>query len=92
MLGIGIVYINLAQIINALSLQYVVLCALVVLGAIIGAVLCIIGAFILYNYYNSRSLYGKYGRNRRCCGFNSIKQNGIDAFCSKFHQDFKVLS
>lgn len=37
MLGIGIAYTDLAQIINALSLQYVVLCALVVLGAIIGA-------------------------------------------------------
>lgn len=37
MLGIGIAYTNLGQIINALSLQYVILCALVVLGAIIGA-------------------------------------------------------
>lgn len=37
MLGIGIAYTDLGQIINALSLQYVVLCALVVLGAIIGA-------------------------------------------------------
>lgn len=37
MLGIGIAYTDLGQIINALSLQYVVLCALVVLGAVIGA-------------------------------------------------------
>ena len=37
MLGIGIAYTDLGQILNALSLQYVILCALVVLGAIIGA-------------------------------------------------------
>lgn len=37
MLGIGIAYTDLGQIINALSLQYVVLCALVVIGAVIGA-------------------------------------------------------
>lgn len=37
MLGIGVAYTDLGQIISAFSLQYVVLCALVVIGAIIGA-------------------------------------------------------
>lgn len=37
MLGIGIAYTNLAEIIASFSLQYLILCALVVLGAIIGA-------------------------------------------------------
>lgn len=37
MLGIGIAYTNLGQIISSFSFQYLVLCALVVLGAIIGA-------------------------------------------------------
>ncbi len=37
MLGIGIAYTDLGMIIDALSLQYIILCALVVLGAVVGA-------------------------------------------------------
>ncbi len=39
MLGIGVSYTSMAQIISAFTIQYVVLCAIVVIGAIIGTAL-----------------------------------------------------
>ena len=36
MLGIGISYTNLAEILDAFTLQYIILCAVVIIGAILG--------------------------------------------------------
>lgn len=51
MLGLGIAYTDLGQIIEAFSFNYVVLCALVVIGAVIGA--GVMGHFVGFYFIES---------------------------------------
>lgn len=48
MLGIGMSYTNLGQIINAFTPQYIILCAAVVIGAIIGS--GVVGRWLGFNF------------------------------------------
>lgn len=51
MLGIGMAYTDLGQILGALSVDYIILCALVVVGAVIGA--GIVGHFVGFYFIES---------------------------------------
>ena len=83
---IGVAYTDLAAVISAFTIQYVILVAVTIAGAIIGSGL--VGHFMRILPHrignNRRALHGQHGRYGRCCSTVSISQDGAYAFRPDF--------
>ena len=67
LVGIGAVYVTLGDVINAFSLQYLLLCLVTVIGAIAGAGLVSHFVGFILEGLSLRFMYGQYGWNWRRC-------------------------